>query len=68
MALDDLPRDVQTESQSAVVGRRHLPAAMKALEDLRELVGRDADAAIGNRGDDLIAALFDVDENLAAFR
>src|SRR3954451_17255988 len=68
MAFDDLLGDVEAEPKAAVVCRRHLAAAMEALEDLPQLVSRDTDAAVRDRGHDLIAAIFDRDEDLAAVR
>src|SRR5712691_4867092 len=41
---------------------------METLEHLIQLIRRDADTAIADRGDDLIAIVFDADENLASLR
>jgi hypothetical protein len=67
VALDDLLRDVEAEAEAAVVRRRDLAAAVEALEDLAELVGRDADAAVAHRGHEL-AAVLDGDADVAAVR
>src|SRR5450759_1082778 len=65
VALDDLLRDVKAEAEAAIVCRRDLPAAVEALEHLHQLVDRDADAMIGNGGDDLVFLIVHADENLA---
>src|SRR5436190_22936527 len=68
MPVDDLPGDVQPESQTAVVRRRDLSSAMESLEDLSQLVLRNADAPVAHRGHDLIAAILHVDVDLASLR
>src|SRR5207302_2470428 len=68
VAIDDLLGDVQAQSEAAVVGRRDLTPAMEALEDLIQLVVRNADAAIADRSHDVIAFVDDVDEDLASLR
>ena len=68
VAIDDLLGDVQAESESTVVRRRDLTAAMEPLEDLIQLVVRNADAAIAHGSHDVIAFVDDVDEDLASLR
>src|SRR3954447_8634690 len=47
--LDDRLRDVEPQPETAVVAARDVARTMEALEQLRDLVPRDADAAIGDR-------------------
>src|SRR5262245_9852688 len=64
VALDDLLADVETQAEAAVIGRRDLSSAMEALEHLRQLVGGDADAAITDRRNEVIALVLDADHDL----
>src|SRR5204863_3481550 len=66
VALDDLLGDVKAESEAAVIRRRDLAAAMEALEDLPELVGRNADAAIAHGSEQRVAFVVHRDGNVAA--
>src|SRR5206468_5174070 len=66
VSLHDLPGDVETESQPAIVGRRDLAPAVEALEDLPDLVRGNAYSKIANRGDDLFVLGLHVDRDFAA--
>src|SRR2546423_8733689 len=68
VALHDLLGDVEAEAETAVIRRRHLASAVEALEDLPDLVGGDADAAVAHRGHELIAAVLEAHVDVAAVR
>src|SRR5207247_107034 len=52
VTVDDLARDVQTETKAAVVRGGNLASAMEPFEDLRQLVGWNSDSFIADGGDD----------------
>ena len=49
MGLDDVARDGQTDAGTLLPSSQGIPASIKRIEDLSQIVWGDSDAVIGDR-------------------
>src|SRR5258708_1042044 len=67
VTLHDLLGDVQAQTETSIVRRRHLPTAVKALEYLVQLIDRDPDSTVSDRRSALIPFILPGNQDFPAF-